>query len=216
MKILILGIISSLLTGIVSLERIQEDPAAKEILTATSQKFKSLDATQADFKMIIEVPEQEPVVENGQVFLKGEKFKITFEDQEIICDNKSIWRHLKSMNEVQINDYEPSGDEITPSKIFTIYENDFDYLFISEEKYGDYLCNVIDLTPVDKNKSYFKVRIFIDKDEHVIRKARIFDKNGSRYNYEISSIVLNPELDDSFFEFNEADYPDVVVEDLRF
>ena len=45
----------------------------------------------------------------------------TMEDEVIICDNKSVWRYLKELNEVQISDYEPADDEITPTNIFNIY-----------------------------------------------------------------------------------------------
>jgi outer membrane lipoprotein carrier protein len=53
--------------------------------------------------------------------------------QEIFCDKQSVWTYLKDINEVQINDYEANKEDITPSNMFTIYQNDFNYMLNGEE-----------------------------------------------------------------------------------
>ena len=148
--------------------------------------------------------------------MKGQSYRLVMEEEEIICDNQSVWRYLKDMNEVQINDYEPADDEITPTNIFNIYENDFHYLYVGTVSEGGKEYDEIDLSPMNKDKSYFKVKVWIGKADHLISKMKVFDKNGSRYIYAIKNLEKNVDLPDSFFEFNKADYPDIWVEDLRF
>jgi len=74
---------------------------------------------------------------------------------------------------------------------------------------------VIDLTPVDTKKTYFKVRLTINKSLKSLVSARIFDKNGNKYTYTVSTFLANPVLGDSFFNFNAADHPGVTITDNR-
>jgi outer membrane lipoprotein-sorting protein len=194
----------------------QNDPKAKEILEQTSASFRQLESLRAKLIITIQLPEREPFEQESEVFLMGQNFKLVMEEEEIICDNKSVWRYLKEMNEVQINDYEPSDNEITPTNIFNIYENDFYYLYAGPVSESGVDYEEIELSPMDKSESYFKVRVWIKKSDQLIHKMKVFDKNGSRYTYTITELQKNPGLDDAFFQFNKADYPGVSVEDLRF
>ena len=73
----------------------------------------------------------------------------------------------------------------------------------------------IDLTPNDKAKPYFKVRLAIDKAAKAIQSAIVFDKNGNRYTYEIKKFTPNPDISDAFFSFDTKQYPGIEVVDLR-
>ncbi|MCP4120846.1 MAG: outer membrane lipoprotein carrier protein LolA [Bacteroidetes bacterium] len=194
----------------------QSDPRARGILDKTSSEFKQLKTLKADLLITIQVPDKEPYTQSSKVYLKGQSYRLVMKEEEIICDNQSVWRYLKDMNEVQINDYEPADDEITPTNIFNIYENDFYYLYVGSVREDGKQFHEIDLSPMDKDKNYFKVKVWIDEQDDLIRKMKVFDKNGSRYVYAITNLAKNVDLQDTFFEFNKADYPDVWVEDLRF
>ncbi|HQO88717.1 MAG TPA: outer membrane lipoprotein-sorting protein, partial [Chitinophagales bacterium] len=51
-------------------------------------------------------------------------------------------------------------------------------------------CSIIDLKPIDTDKPFFKVRIWIDKDAKYIKRMKVFDKNGTLYTYNV--ITFNP------------------------
>lgn len=195
---------------------IQSDPKAKEVLDKTSTAFKNLDNLKAELSIVMESPDQKAHEQNATVYIKGQNYRLEMPDETIICDNKFIWRYLKDMNEVQISDYEPADNEITPTNIFNIYENDFYYQYSEVVKEDGKEFHVVDLTPYDKEKTFFKVRVWIDNSDNFIRKMRVFDKNGSRYTYAISALEKNIKLSDDYFQFNKEDYPDIHVEDLRF
>ena len=124
--------------------------------------------------------------------------------------------YLKDVNEVQINDYEPDPSDMTPYNMFNIYQKDFYYIKTADENVLDKPCNVIDLSPKDKSRSYFKVRIWINKQTNLLSRIKIFDKNGYRYTYTINSININSKIEDSEFNFDKNKYPGVHIEDLRF
>lgn len=216
-KLIIAGILALSLWQVPAEEiAMESDPKAKEILDRTSATFKALENLKADLDITMDIPNQDPYMQKAVVYIKGQSYRLELVDEVIICDNKSVWRYLKDLNEVQISDYEPADDEITPTNIFNIYENDFYYLYAELDKVDGKDYHVIDLTPMDKSKSFFKVKVWVSVNDSFIHKMKVFDKNGSRYTYALNQLIKNGAFEDAVFEFNKADYPDVYIEDLRY
>jgi outer membrane lipoprotein carrier protein len=191
------------------------DPKAKEVLDKVSATFKGSPGIHATFSQTTEAPGGKPNTKQGEVFVRGDMYKVAFDDQQIYCDRQSVWTYLKDINEVQINDYEPDPSDISPSSIFNIYQSDFFYMKEADETISGVLCHVIELTPKDKSRPYFKVRMWVDKKTNTAKRVKIFDKNGYRYVYNIKTIDTKMNLDEGHFRFNKADFPGVKVEDLR-
>ncbi len=196
--------------------QIPDSKTAVTILTGVSAKYKTYTAVKATFTMKTEGSNNKVTeTQTGIVSVKGNKYKLELTNQEIICDNITIWTFLKDANEVQVNSYEADEDAITPTQIFTIYEKNFLCGYVEEQTINGKIYQVIDMTPNDKTKSYFKVRLLIDKVGKTIYSAKFFDKNGNRYTYEITKFTPNPALIDTYFSFNTKDHPGVEVVDLR-
>ena len=189
----------------------QNAAKGKEILSAMSKKYKSYTTVKADFKYILEVQSEKFKEEQKGTFsLKGQKFKLEMNDQSVFCDGKLIWTYLKDANEVQINKFDPKSMNISPTEIFTMYEKGFLYAYMGDE--GNY--QLVELTPNDKKVNYFKVKIYVDKIKSVIAKAKIYEKNGNIFTYEITNLVPNSPMADNSFTFDKTKYPKVTVTDL--
>lgn len=194
----------------------QPDQKAAQILNGVSAKYKALKTVKAEFTVKVENGENSTKdVQTGTIYVKGNKYKVQLKNQEITSDNSTVWTFLKDANEVQVNNFDPDENTITPSQIFTIYENDFLYAFIEEKKVNGKVIQFIELTPHDKTKPYFKIRLGIDKVAKEVQSAVVFDKNGNRYTYEIKTFTPNPALADTFFSFDTKSHPGVEVVDLR-
>jgi outer membrane lipoprotein-sorting protein len=74
---------------------------------------------------------------------------------------------------------------------------------------------VIELTPIDKTKPFFKVLVEVDKATKIIMSTQVFEKNGNRYLYAINSMSTTASLPDEGFSFSPKKYPGVEVIDLR-
>lgn len=192
----------------------QNDPNAKLILDAVTKTYKSYPSIQVNFSIITEYPQGKTSTQNGQVFIKNDKYKLLLGNQEIYCDKNAIWVYLKDLNEVQINDYEANQSEITPANMFSIYHSDFFYMQNTNETLAGISYKTIDLMPKDKTKPYFKIRLWIDGKNN-IKQLKMFDKNGTRYIYKVNSLNTSQKLEDTFFVFDPKKYPGVHIEDLR-
>ena len=193
------------------------DPAARKILDGVTAKFKTYNTVKADFVLQIEnAAGKIQGTKKGTAYMKGNQYKVELTDQEIFCNAQKIWTYDKNANEVQVSKFDPGGDSFTPQKIFTnFYEKDFLYKLNGEKKDGGKTLQEIELTPTDKNKAFFKVLVFVDKTTKNIVSTRLFEKNGNRYLYKVTSFIPNTKIDNSFFVFNTAKHPDVEVIDLQ-
>ncbi len=194
----------------------KNDPAATRILNEMSAKYKSYSTLRTQFVLKIENNMGKTSDDiNGILHTKGDMFKLEMNGQEIYCDNKTYWTFIKDANEVQISHYSADDQSLLPSTFYTLYEKDYFYALTEEITVNSIVYQIIELTPHDKNKSYFKIRLTVDKNDKSITNIKVFDKSGSRYVYEIKKQFPNVIMNDSLFVFDVKSHPGVEVVDLR-
>src|SRR5215212_10607811 len=193
------------------------DPDAKKILDAVSTKFKNYKAVQASFTYKVENSSGKAIsTKKGTVYMKGTKYRVSFIGQEIFCDGNNVWTYDKSANEVTITKLDASSNTLTPQKLFTdFYDKDFLYKLNGEKKDGGKLVQEIEMTPNDKNKTFHKVYVLVDKKNQTIYSTKVLEKAGNRYSYTVTSMKGNATIPESKFVFNKKDYPGVEEVDLR-
>jgi len=209
LTIVTLGLIASQLMA-------QSDPKAQEILKGVSAKYKSYKSVSTSFKLnLLDQKLKKTTVQSGTVSLKGAAYNFAMSGQTVMCDGKTTWTYMKESNEVQVSDNKPSVDAISPTTIFTMYEKGFKSKFLADKKVAGKAIQLIELTPDDSKKSYFKIQLTIDKVGKYVNEAKVFDKNGNIYTYSIVKFTPNAIVTDDLFSFNKAKYPGVEIVDLR-
>lgn len=191
------------------------DKKSNEILdrlTAITESYGTI-KTEFSYKMKNTDADIDETTE-GTLFVKGNKYRLLIAGQEVISDSETIWTYIEDAEEVQVNSVEDSGESINPNNLLTSYKEDYRSKFIRESfQYGT-TVNVIDLTPVE-GKTYYNIRVVIDKAKDQLLEITIFDKNGSTYSYLINKFIPNVDIEDSYFTFDAADFPGVDVIDMR-
>lgn len=212
MKILLAVLCLS--TIVVSQGIAQKDPKALQILDAMSAKYKKTPAFKADFKYLMENPE-EGINEGfqGVVWVKGDLYKLQMEGQEVRFDGTYVWTYSQEFDEVQVSPNEEEDAEFTISQIFDLYKKGYKYLYLEARDGGK--TDVVDLVPEDLNKSYFKIRMQIDAATKDLKSFKIFDKSGSRYVYEIIKFTPDPSLTNANFTFSEKQLEGLELIDFR-
>lgn len=216
-KLHFLLLISMLAGNLLAQKEGSNDPDAKTILDAVSTKFKSYKSVQATFTYKIENAQGKAISsKKGTVYMKGTKYRVNFVGQEIYCDGSTVWSYDKSSNEVTITKLDDSNNTITPQKLFTnFYDQDFLYKLNGESKIGGRTIQEIEMTPNDKNKTFHKVYVLVDKNAKTIYSTKVLEKTGDRYSYTVNTLNGNANIPDSKFVFNKQDYPGVEEVDLR-
>jgi outer membrane lipoprotein carrier protein len=210
------SVLAIILLVLVKVTFAQYDPKALEILNAMSKKYKSIPAFEANISYTL-TNETEKINEEfkGRIAVKGNKFKLVLPEQEVINNGTTVWTYLPEAKEVNIDNYDPSSDDLNPSKFYEIYKKGYKYMYLEDKTEGGVLCEIVDLVPEKKDAQYFKVRMNIVKKDKSIQSWTMFDKGGNRYKYTITKFVSSPALSDNLFTFDAKKYPGVEVVDLR-
>jgi outer membrane lipoprotein-sorting protein len=190
-----------------------QDQVAKKILDRLSTTTKSYANISINFDLIIENESQKiKEKQQGTLIIEAEKFKLIMDDQTIICNGETKWIYLADMNEVQIIKNDEDNDMISPNKLFTIYEKDYNYSYIGNESKKGKTLQIINLFPKE-SRDIMKMNIAVDALKNQLERITIYDKNGGTYSYLVksfeSNIIVKP------FIFNINNYPNIEVIDLR-
>lgn len=192
------------------------DPEARKILEKTSKKFSKLKSFQVKFRLKLDMPEtDDDEIKEGTLYVNGDKYRLDFGDQLVVSDGKTVWTYIKETNEVQITEEDPENQMFKPRDLFSDFGDEYIYALLGTKKLKEYTTYVIDLTPIDKNKSFFKIRLYIDTKTYEIRRAIVFEKSGVRYALDIISFIPNAPIPNVLFTFDTTAYPGIQVTDLR-
>ena len=192
----------------------QSDKKAKEVLDKVSKQYKSYKTLEVKYSLINKTKGQTPKItrENGELYLKGEMYMMSTKDRDIYCNGDTIWTHDKVFGECTIENYQPSKSEITPAKIFTLHEKGFIYILNGEVDIKNESHYRVDMTPTNKKKPYYKVRLAVNKkSSHISRMIMML--RTADVSVAVNSQKENIKIVDSKFRFNPA-ANDIPIVDL--
>lgn len=193
-----------------------KDPKAGAILDAMSKKYKEMPSFKANFTYSMESPAAGiNETSEGEIIVKGSKFNLKLGNQEIINNGSTVWTYLKDANEVNVSNYEPDEQEVSPTKIYSLYKKGYKYYYVEEKVDAGKAYDVIELIPEDKKNPFFKIRLEINKKDQTIRGWKIFEKSGNKYSYLVKNFNSQYKAADSEFSFDQSKHPKVEVVDLR-
>jgi len=190
-----------------------QEQVAKDVLDRLSSTTKSYKNMTVDFDFIFENKNQNiNEKQKGILVLQEEMFRLEMEDQIIINDGESQWIYLADMNEVQIMEHDPKEQNMSPNKLFTIYEEGYKYNYVGAEAEKGKRLQIIDLFP-EESGAFMKITLAVDAAKNQLHKITMHDKNGGTYAYLVTNFKSNTAI--APFIFNTVDYPGVEAIDLR-
>lgn len=190
----------------------QGDKKSTAILDAMSSRYQKIKS----FKAIFTYTPDGGKSLKGDATVKGTKFRLKMAGQEIYNDGKLMATYIKETNEVNLQDFDPTATgDLDPTKIYSAYKKGFKYAFLEEQKEGNNVYEVVELTSTNKNSQVGKVQIHVNKKDKSIWSWKIFQKNGQKVTYKVDQFQPDVAVADNFFTFNAKQYPGVEVVDLR-
>lgn len=190
---------------------------AQAILDKAAQMYEQSNGIKANFAIHSVVPQQN-ISESfeGVINMKGDKFKLETPDMITWYDGQTQWVYVMRNDEVNVST--PSGDELqltNPAVLLRQYKKGFSvqYKGTSTTRQAK---SAYDITLIPKKKSDIQqIDLQIEKMSNIPAAITITDKNKATVSIYISKWEIGKNQADSFFSFNESDYPDAEVIDLR-
>jgi outer membrane lipoprotein-sorting protein len=107
----------------------QNADKAKALLNEVSSKVKSYDNMVIDFKYALENQAEGVNQETrGDVSIKGDQYVLNLMGTTQLFDGKKIYTIIPEDQEINVSNYiEEDANNITPSKMFTFYEDGYTY-----------------------------------------------------------------------------------------
>jgi outer membrane lipoprotein-sorting protein len=186
----------------------QSNIDAQNILDKAAAKIQSSKGIGVNFSLTQKDKLNHVVVNSkGLLKLKGSKYYIKQEENEIFCNGIQIWNY-DGQNEVTVAKSGNDEDEFTPQQILTGFnKKDFETILVPSNGTN----YQVQLIPVDKRKNFKNLILYINKSTYLMSKAAITDKTNAVTEINFSNISLNSSFPDSQFVFDPSKHPGVEV-----
>ncbi len=190
------------------------DAESQEILEKVKTRYQAYKDMKIELTQIIRQTGEEDEKMNATLWLKGDMFKLDYDNQTLMTDTEKYWIYYKEDNEVNISWYEEDDDNtFKPSDIFNLYEKDFQYMLSGTGSRGDEKFWIIKFNPLNKDVDYHTIKLYINQKDYSLAQATIIDKEQNQLIFQIRKITPNLNLSDNFFRFDPSQYKDILITD---
>ena len=198
--------ISALIVAFLAISVNAQDTKSKEILNELSKKAKGYTSIKANFTKTYTKGSKSSKAQ-GKIMIKGSKFYVeTGEGQNLYCDGRTVWTHVVDVNEVYKcpkNEAFEGEDIPDPSKLLTIWENDFKSRYLKEETIGGSKYHVINLHPLKPGSvKYHTITLKVNADKKEVEYITIQSKDGSKTTFHITSFKVNETISEGQFRYS--------------
>jgi outer membrane lipoprotein-sorting protein len=197
---------------------LSQDPAAEPYLNEVANFFNREKAFQVEFKYeIYSKTEDARVVDYGSIIIKNEKYKLKTEDTQVFYNGQRMWSYTPANEEVYISEPDKNNmDELmsNPFRLLTNFKENYKYQYKGEVNIKGRNYHQIDLYPVDLKVNYSIIHLVIDKMSKKLYSFILQQKNGIDISVFVMDIIENLTINDSTFEWNSSEYPDVLEIEL--
>ena len=182
----------------------QKDPQAKALLDQIGVKVKQSKGILASIQLISKNSKGKALgTKSINLKMKGDKYLLKQGGVEIVCDGVNIY-NFDGANSISKSSVSESDQTLSPQKLLSgNYDKDFNFKLLSQNS----IKATIELSPIDKRKSFQKVTLILDKIQSALSSASILDKSNNITDVKVVSINYGVTLEDKLFLFNRAKYP---------
>lgn len=186
----------------------QSDQRAEKLLNQVYQKAQSYDNMAIKFNYILKEGNSQLKQEtNGNVTLKGDKYKLNLRGTTRIFDGQKLYDIIPEDKEIIISKYDPEKKGSTsPSKLLSFYRKGYQYKWDITQNDRGRKIQYVKLIPTDKNAEVDHILLGIDaQTKHIAKMIKILDDN-SQVIIEVKSFKTNLPLPENLFQFNKDKY----------
>jgi len=222
MKTILTAVFCIAATGFPNLLKAQtpdnQDPRAKTILDRVAARANQQKSIQTDFELVIEDRKDKSKTKStGSLLIKNNKYRITTPQSVVYFNGKTMWTHMIREQEVTITEPEPDEDDPmgNPARFFTLYSRDFKYRYVKQTTVNEQAYHEIDLFPNNLNQPYSRIKVFVGVNTEMPGIISSIGKDGVDYTFFLKNYVLDREVADLTFSFDQVKNKKVEVIDLR-
>ncbi len=191
----------------------QSSQKAEKLLNEVSSKVQNYDNMVIEFKYALENTAENVSQEaRGDVSIDGEKYVLNLMGTTQMFDGKKIYTIIPEDEEINISSYvEEDSNSITPSKMFSFYEEGYNYEMDITQNVKGREIQYVKLTPKDSNAEIKNILLGIDKQTKHIYNLIQTQENGTKITITVKSFKTDQPLAKNLFTFDEDRYSDYYI-----
>ena len=180
----------------------------KSLLSEVSNKVKSYENIQIDFKYSLENTRENVKQDTrANITLKGDNYVLNMLGVTRIFDGKTIYTIVPEDEEVTISNYSKEDDKsISVSEMLTFYENGYNYKMDIQQNIRGRKIQFRKLSPIDSNTEIKNILLGIDMQTKHIYKLIQIDSSGTSYTITVNSFKTNQPISQNLFIFDKEKY----------
>lgn len=194
----------------------QSAQKAEQLLNEVSKKVSSYDNMVIDFKYALENTSENIHQETrGDASIKGDKYVLNFMGTTQLFDGKKVYTIIPEDEEINISNYVAEDENnITPSKMFTFYQDGYNFDWDITQNVNGRTIQYVKLTPKDSEAEVKNILLGIDKETKNIYNLIQTQPNGTKITITVKSFKTNQSLAQNLFTFDESRYSNYYINRL--
>ncbi|MFC6860281.1 LolA family protein [Zunongwangia atlantica] len=194
----------------------QNSQKAEQLLNEVSKKVSSYDNMVIDFKYALENTSENIHQETrGDASIKGDKYVLNFMGTTQLFDGKKVYTIIPEDEEINISNYVAEDENnITPSKMFTFYQDGYNFDWDITQNVNGRTIQYVKLTPKDSEAEVKNILLGIDKETKNIYNLIQTQPNGTKITITVKSFKTNQSLAQNLFTFDESRYSNYYINRL--
>jgi outer membrane lipoprotein carrier protein len=184
-------------------------PDATAVLSRAEEVYASVRSMEADFAQTVEVPLLGQTVRSqGKLYHRSpDRFLMQFSQPQgdvVVADGRHLWMFYPSVDARQVmrTTMAAAGGQVDLHREFLSNPTErYHAVLAGAEAVGGRPTHVVVLTPRTRS-GYRQVRIWVDREDAIVRRFEITEENESVRTLELRNIRRNPTLPDQLFQFS--------------
>ena len=189
---------------------------ADKLLNALSDKAQTYKAYEISYtSQLVDLKNDFELTQDGTVQIDGDQFFLDLGDYHIYCNGETVWTFEPELNDCYIDDTETmKEDGMDPSKLFTVWEDDFKREWMGRQSVEGRDCAHVNLY-ASEDKPYHTLQVYVDDKALEIVRIVMKGREGSDVTYTVKSFSTSLEVKPGMFEFPQEKHPGVSFIDNR-
>jgi outer membrane lipoprotein carrier protein len=189
--------------------------AQQNVVQNVQRTFQGIENAVIEYEEVIEFPvtRTEQSFEGVVYMKKPHYYRIVSEQQTVVTDGETIWSYNPFTDQVIIDRFQHDEQMFTPDRFLLNIPDDYYVTVGDRESVEGQSLIVLRLVPKDDNQFVRSMRMWVDENGWIVRRAEVIDLNENKRTYIVRDIQLNQGIDEGLFSYRPPENVEII--DLR-
>ncbi len=196
----IYSLIALLIAGVIIGSGSADAQSAEAIAKRLNDKYQPLTSLRAEFTQTMTSQYSDIRDEkSGHLLLRGDDYLLDTGNEVYARRGDDTWRYSRADNQVIVSAYMEDEGSFSVNDLFFSYDEMFNIMDIETETLDGARHFKVALQPKEDDSFFSEVTLWLRDRDDIITRIHILDLNGTRMDFRLNNVQLNPTLASNAF-----------------